>query len=1681
MKRKLFFALTLALCLLCAVFGAACSEEVKLTFETNGGTPVAEIVTDKGTDVTLPTPSKTGFAFDGWYTDDGFSGDKFEGTVSAPKKSTKFYAKWVQGYEVKLDLDGGVLTAPSIWLKEGDTVYDAVRGLTPQKSGLTFGAWFMGESELSRSFRMPAEAVTLTAKYKAEYIIQLYLQNLSRTSYQRADEYETTGSGYVNTAVSPAAPTVTGYTLQPEPEGKTPVSTLTLKESAEENLFSFYYDRNDYPVLYDGNAPAGATVSGQTAYQTVIFGGRTEVNACGFTLAGYRFAGWSATPEGGVDYLPGAELRVQGAVTLYAVWDKGYADRFGSSDLVFFPRTEPTKAVLLRNGMEFEGTREGNTFSFTATSGKTFGGAVIGSYFCYETPDAAGQYVFYDAYPHPEDETDFKEEDRYNYNRTLQVDEYLNAVYTENGTRKRGSLSFDSTQGDYIFTNDRGEELFHTVFQKSVKEGLPDVFSTGGGEFGYYVDTNGEVILLDGYGSAFLQVTLNSGSTVSVQGVYYVEGKGLALETYESYKIVCFINDTSNLLEGGAGWKTYYICALPHYWEDRGEEYGLYYFADTSRGTYENGNETLTLDGHGYYTDSAVYTDEKGDTLSGGYTITMDFVSGTIVDIVDADGNTLKSFHLSADGSFTVYGGPEVPYTEYYLIEGTSMQSVMLAIFEKEYENIEGSMCAEFYARNAKGVGVHAASGYVTSAPVVSGSDILLYEFTRVSVEYGFDDSIPNTMKFTVTRTSPQSSSVWYDCYSVLEQNGVKNYETVRLPDGSTVWANSKVEIDGEGSLYFKGNTVYRCSFPTSRDEYFNETYGELLYTAKAGETVGQGQLFKLTPSDEEGIAYTASPVEGLPTTFFYFDPVLSPDNGPFEDLVLTPDGKAAYDKEKQADWKKYTGSYGAVSGKTTVFGAQVYELTVNGSSEFAFVQGSLYFLGISYPAYFRYVGKEGAYNDDNGGTLTLDGYGTGRYVGNGGTMNGSYYFMTPTVIRLTQADGTQREFELSGDDKFIALDDCYGRWDLVDGNLHPFDRYPVIFFDGKGTYTITADYGNGSSTQGRYELVDAEHDEYVLYQAMIGGKKNNYYVRFMEIVEYANFNCVVRDRAAGLYVNDDYTVLSLNGFGSGTLKGSGYESNGNFRLMDEERGYGYMEFTTANTPLDGLLYHYLLDYEHGTFRILEETGYYSNVVYFAEDLDHIAFRDDGAAFVGNLLYGDYLLTEDKILLYEEKDAAYNVYELPLFGGATYEYANKTYYLFEGTTFSAEGSLYMLDEAGTKQSEKAATFSFEMRPRSIVGFASSFTIDEEVYDGFLLYTYTNKKIDPRIEYENIVYNIDFSRGSDGKWHFVVTDAGVRIFERNDYSDRFYNGVEVSGGKEVYSGGVISIRYNGLGGYFLNGEEPVYSGKFFYLYDENAADKGLITFDNVPESEVLTVGYINLGDNFGGYHDLREIIFTHGGKQYAVDFAEYSTGSIDQIKTHSYLLYGFSEYEEVEADGYTLGVKYLRFNNLKNSVGYGDAGALGKPMAVTLYGSDKKPVVALTSGVRYDNKGVWLVENNGGRAGAAYLISFDYEEGGSHVAGADVQKGTLQSVGLTASYLFYLFIDDEGEIGDIMLAWYAGSMFAGAQDVQRVETEGNVWTFLGRESESDPLRLYTLTFTKGASGYYTVKVESVIAE
>lgn len=110
-----------------------------ITYDTNGGNSISSSTfTVGGTAITLPTPTKSGYTFDGWYEASNLSGTALSSTYS-PTQSRTIYAKWTQStFTVTYNSNGGSqVTAGSFDL--GGSISSAPT--SPTLSGYRFAGW----------------------------------------------------------------------------------------------------------------------------------------------------------------------------------------------------------------------------------------------------------------------------------------------------------------------------------------------------------------------------------------------------------------------------------------------------------------------------------------------------------------------------------------------------------------------------------------------------------------------------------------------------------------------------------------------------------------------------------------------------------------------------------------------------------------------------------------------------------------------------------------------------------------------------------------------------------------------------------------------------------------------------------------------------------------------------------------------------------------------------------------------------------------------------------------------------------------------------------------------------------------------------------------------------------------------------------------------------------------------------------------------------------------------------------------------------------------------------------------------------------------------------------------------------------------------------------------------------
>ncbi len=129
-----------------------------------------EETSPQGNYPTEKTVNGVKYTFSGWYDNESLSGSPITFPYTM-RENVTFYAKYVAGYNVTYELDGGTWDKAqnTEYYQVGNTVY--VTNSVPEKPGYTFEGWTYSEDDsktyqANEHFEMPEKNVTLTAKWK---------------------------------------------------------------------------------------------------------------------------------------------------------------------------------------------------------------------------------------------------------------------------------------------------------------------------------------------------------------------------------------------------------------------------------------------------------------------------------------------------------------------------------------------------------------------------------------------------------------------------------------------------------------------------------------------------------------------------------------------------------------------------------------------------------------------------------------------------------------------------------------------------------------------------------------------------------------------------------------------------------------------------------------------------------------------------------------------------------------------------------------------------------------------------------------------------------------------------------------------------------------------------------------------------------------------------------------------------------------------------------------------------------------------------------------------------------------------------------------------------------------------------------------------------------------------------
>ena len=195
-----------------------------ITFDTNGGSEIAPITQDYGTEITVPdNPTRKGYTFKGW--------DK-EIPETMPAENITVKAQWeINQYTITFDTNGGSEIAPITQ----DYGTEITAPDNPTRKGYTFKGW---DKEIPEA--MPAENI----KVKAQWEINQYTITFDTNG---GSEIPPITQNYGTEITAPDSPTRKGYTFRgwdKEIPKTMPAENIKVKAQWEINQYTITFDTN---------------------------------------------------------------------------------------------------------------------------------------------------------------------------------------------------------------------------------------------------------------------------------------------------------------------------------------------------------------------------------------------------------------------------------------------------------------------------------------------------------------------------------------------------------------------------------------------------------------------------------------------------------------------------------------------------------------------------------------------------------------------------------------------------------------------------------------------------------------------------------------------------------------------------------------------------------------------------------------------------------------------------------------------------------------------------------------------------------------------------------------------------------------------------------------------------------------------------------------------------------------------------------------------------------------------------------------------------------------------------------------------------------------------------------------------------------------------------------------------
>ena len=388
-----------------------------VAYTLNDSTPAGHTATNPNTvtsytvldsNVTLASATRTGYDFEGWYNNPGFTGTPITGFPTSDAENKHYYAKWsaAKSYTVQWNLNDNTPaghpannpnTVASYTVLDADvTIHPATR------TGYTFLGWYdnaaLTGTPVTNLHTMDAENKQYFAKWDStpnSYPINYVLNDGSPAGHPATNpaanltSYTVLTNGSGNISLLPALRN--GYTFEGWYDNAafsgTPISSFPAMDAAPKTFYAKWSSANNYSVTYTLNdvTPAGhpATNPNTVTSYTVL---DPNVTLAPAMRTGYDFEGWYDNPGFTGTPITGFSSSDAENKHYYAKWSavKNYNVQYHLNDSTpaghpaSNPNTVTSYTVLdadvalrpaTRTGYDFEGWYDNAALSGTPVTG----------------------------------------------------------------------------------------------------------------------------------------------------------------------------------------------------------------------------------------------------------------------------------------------------------------------------------------------------------------------------------------------------------------------------------------------------------------------------------------------------------------------------------------------------------------------------------------------------------------------------------------------------------------------------------------------------------------------------------------------------------------------------------------------------------------------------------------------------------------------------------------------------------------------------------------------------------------------------------------------------------------------------------------------------------------------------------------------------------------------------------------------------------------------------------------------------------------------------------------------------------------------------------------------------------------------------------------------------------------